>query len=146
MSLRSWFSCDTWSSPRKSIETASTRLAAKKLIAKSFFRILALSGCFAYMLLELGEICVFASLAIHTECPLPGSGMSVPGCEDIYYLCRAMLHGVLLVESTCIAACIERTLSTFVGNYEKRSFTCAALCLLVFAVGHGRCNFVRRNF
>lgn len=89
------------------------------------------------MFLEFGEVCVFANLAFRTECPLPGSGMSVPGCEDVYYLCRAMLHGVLLAESTCIAACLERTLSTFLENYEKRPYTSAALCLLAFSVRHG---------
>ncbi|KAH7712875.1 hypothetical protein AAVH_19785 [Aphelenchoides avenae] len=44
-----------------------------------------------------------------------------------------MLHGTVIIDTTMVATCIERTLATFILDYEKKLYTMAGCGLVVEA-------------
>lgn len=46
-----------------------------------------------------------------------------------------MLHGTVIIDTTMVATCIERTLATFIMDYERKPYTVTGCGLVVGAVG-----------
>lgn len=101
-------------------------------MVRLIFRLIAFSGSFACGSLIFGEFSMFLNLAVRRYCVLPGTGL--PNCPDLRIVIAVQLNGLFLSEMISIAVCIERTLATFIDNYENRSFLCAGIGLVLASV------------
>ncbi|KAH7708000.1 hypothetical protein AAVH_24764, partial [Aphelenchoides avenae] len=99
-----------------------------KFLAYSFF-------C-AFLCLSCGDLSLSLILAIIPSCPLPEQpAFTAPNasCQYMAYYRVLMLHGTVIIDTTMVATCIERTLATFIMDYERKPYTVTGCGLVVGA-------------